>query len=208
MKLSALFSALPDFAIGLAFLGVWLTPKRYPTGSLSYFLLVLLMEFIIIHSSAFMGSVLLSAASRKKRAVAVIGFACFYSVFVGGFSLAFHNAWPLATFWLLTANRLSSLLISAAPTSQDRLSVQRGWAATAIFYLAACFLTVVIPVPRFGLTAGVVAAQHLPSSGLWIEQPQRAMAFGFLYFVSVGISELFDNRWAASGVPARGSAAA
>jgi hypothetical protein len=140
--------------------------------------------------------------------VVVIGFALFYTIFVGGFSLAFHTAWPLAVFWLLTANRLSSLLIAATPTAEDKLSVQRSWAATAILYLVACFLTVVLPVPRFGLTPDVVVALHLPSGGAWVEQPQRAMAFGFLYFVSVGVSELFDHRWVASGVPARQGATA
>jgi hypothetical protein len=67
---------------------------------------------------------------------------------------------------------------------------------------------VVLPVPRFGLTPDVVLAQHLPSGGLWIEQPQRAMAFGFLYFVLVGLSELFDHRWVASSVPASQGATA
>ncbi len=57
------------------------------------------------------------------------------------------------------------------------------------------FLTVVLLMPAFGITGEVIRAQAFTTDGLWIDQPQRALAFGFLYFVSLGISELVSHRW-------------
>jgi len=167
---------------------------------------VLLMEFIIIHSSAFMGTVILSTAPRRKRGIGVIGLGLFYTLFVGGFCLAFHVVWPLVAFGSLTANRLSGLLLIGQATDEERLAMQRGWAACAICYLVFVGATVILPVPRFALTPDYVAGQHLTGGGLWIDQPHRALAAGFLYFTAVGVSELFEHRWTASGIPARAAA--
>jgi hypothetical protein len=177
-----------------------------PGNTLSYFLLLLLLEFIIIHSSAFMGTRILAAGPRSRRALQVIGLGLFYTLFVGSFCLAFHVAWPLVAFWTLTANRLSGLLLVGAATEQESLAMQRGWAACALCYLVFVGATVILPVPRFGISPEYVASQHLEGGGLWIDQPHRALAAGFLYFTAVGISELFEHRWTASGVRAKAAA--
>src|SRR5262245_49642260 len=207
MRPPILLAAIPDLAVGLSFLAIWISPRSFPDGAVSYYLLVMLLEFIIIHSSAFMGNALLAPAARSRRALVVVGFGLFYSLFLVGFSLSFHTAWPLSAFWLLTANRLSSLLLVSSPSDEDRRALMRGWAATGILYLMAAFITVLLPMPRLGLTAAFVETLALPGGGLWIEQPHRAIAMGFFYFTAVGISELFEHRWTASGIPARQAAA-
>jgi hypothetical protein len=62
-------------------------------------------------------------------------------------------------------------------------------------------LTTVLPLPRLGLTPEVVSGQHLPGEGRWIARPCRVMAFGFLYFTAIGISELRAHRWTEHGLP-------
>lgn len=57
------------------------------------------------------------------------------------------------------------------------------------------FFTTLVPMPALGITPEVVAGQHLPGSGLWVDQPQRVIAFGFLYFAAVGVSELYGHAW-------------
>ncbi len=53
------------------------------------------------------------------------------------------------------------------------------------------------------ITSAVRADLDLPGSGIWISQPWRFFAFGFLYFTATGISELFGHRWLRGTEPRR-----
>jgi len=37
--------------------------------------------------------------------------------------------------------------------------------------------------------------EGLPSSGLWVSEPNRVVAAAFLYFTARGVSELVGHRW-------------
>jgi hypothetical protein len=147
-----------------------------------------------------MGDVLIGTVARGRKTSALLGLGLFYTVFVGGFSLAFRQWWPLWSFWGLTLNRLLGVILGQAPAGEEADFMRRTWAATVVFYLVFTFATALLPVPRLGVTSEVVDRIGLPGSGLWIDQPWRVLAFGFLYFTAVGISELSGHRWA-GGVP-------
>jgi hypothetical protein len=88
------------------------------------------------------------------------------------------------------------------PSEDSKLFMVRGWAVGAMAYLGAVFATTLLPVPELGIDAGVRAAADLPGGGLWIDEPQRVIAAGFLYFTMLGLSELADHAWLpASGLP-------
>lgn len=188
-------AAIPDIALSAVFLLTWVAPGTMLRGTITYLMLLMLLEFIIVHSSAFMGSVMLGDLPRTRKATTLVGIGGFYTLFVGAFSLAFKTWWPLWSFWGLTVNRLLSVLIGQAPDGERRILLQKNWAVSAVSYLVLCFVTVLLPLPRLGLTADVVSRESLPGSGLWVDQPHRVIAFGFLYFLAVGISELFAHGW-------------
>ena len=198
----ALLSALPDFALGLTFAIAWVRPTWAGPDLVPHLLLVMLLEFVIVHSSAFMGVAATADAPRQRRVRSLVGLGLFYSLFVGGFALGFHTWWPLAAFWGLTLNRLLGVLVGQAPAGGERRLIMAGWAASAILYLGLCTLTLFLPLPRFGLTSEFVRGLHLPSSGVWIEQPHRVIAFGAAYFTLVGCSELAGHRWLGRGAQA------
>ncbi len=164
-------------------------------------MLVMLLEFIIVHSSAFMGQALLAKGSRAARLKGMFGFGVFYTLFVVGFALAFQTWWPIIAFWGLTANRLLSVFMGWVPKGKARDYLRRGWAAGALYYIVCIMLTTVLPVPRLGITRDVVRGLELSGEGLWIDEPHRVVIFGFLYFLVRGISELFEHRWLQSGLP-------
>jgi hypothetical protein len=195
-----LVAAAPDFALGATFLAAWVRPGLGGAGTIGRLLLVMLLEFIVIHSAPFMGMAGWSDAAPSRKLMQVLGLGGFYSLFVVGFALAFHTWAPLLGFWGLTLNRLLGPLVGQARSGEERALMQRGWAAGALFYLAAVGLTTVLPVPSLGVTPEVIAAAHLPSSGLWVSQPYRVLAAGFLYFTGLGLSELWQHRWADKGV--------
>jgi hypothetical protein len=141
-------------------------------------------------------------ASRGGKATGLLALGGFYTLFVGAFSLAFKSWWPLVSFWGLTMNRTLGVLIGQVPSGEERDFVQRTWAVSALCYLVFTFATIALPLPRLGITPEVVVQQRLPGSGLWVEQPHRVIAFGFLYFTVVGFSELGRHRWMTT-VPGR-----
>ena len=114
------------------------------------------------------------------------------------FALAFSTWWPLVAFWGLTLNRLLGALIGQGE-GEEKLLVQRGWAASTLFYLMAVFSTVFIPYPRLGVTPEVLDLVDLPGSGLWIDRPWSVMAAGFGYFTACGLSELSKHGWLRGG---------
>ena len=191
-----IITALPDLAIAAVFLITWIAPRTLGDRMVAYLMLVMLLEFIIVHSSGFMGSVMLNnPLSARAKIKSLLGFGAFYGIFALGFSLGFQAWWPLWTIILMTLNRMMIVLLGSVPDQQERAYIQRGWAVSALCYIVFATLTVFLPIARFGITRAEVVAQDLPGSGLWVEQPHRVIAFGFLYFLATGLSELYSHAW-------------
>jgi hypothetical protein len=197
----ALVSALPDFGLAALYLGAWIAPDPARPTLVGRLMLAMLLEFIVVHSAAFMGTAALAPGSAPARAGRIAGIGLFYTLFVGGFSLAFHQIWPLWSFWALIVNRMLSVLLRQPAAGEEQQFLKSQWAAGAAFYLVAVMLTTVLPLPRLGVTPHAVAAMHLGGSGLWVDQPWRVLAAGTLYFTATAVSELFDHRLFAGGVP-------
>jgi hypothetical protein len=197
-------AALPDFALAGAFLVTWIDPFALGATAVPYYLLTMLLEFVIVHSSAFMGNVLLSSEAPARRLRNVLGLGLFYTLFVGGFALGFGTWWPIWAFWGLTFNRMLSVILGDAPEGRERQYVRAGWALSVMYYLGGAFATTLLPVPEFGVTAAARGALDLPGGGLWVDEPQRVLAFGFLYFGMTGIGEVLGwarNEKFLKGVP-------
>jgi hypothetical protein len=63
-------------------------------------------------------------------------------------------------------------------------------------YFPMVFLSVLLPWPRRGITEEVVRLTRLPGhSGLWVEQPHRAIGPAALYFILLGIVEVAVMTW-------------
>lgn len=182
--------AIPDFALGLVFALAWVAPGRLEPWVVKWLLLTMLLEFVIIHSTAVLGSAVFTNHDPRKRLAIVVPLVLFYCVFALGFSLGFHTWWPLVSFLLLTANRMTPLITRPALANDERIMLGASWAGTTVCYLAGVFVTTLAPIPRLGLTPGEVAALHLEGGGLWIDQPWRVIAFGAFYFTAVGVLEL------------------
>jgi hypothetical protein len=191
----ALWAASPDFALGILYLIAWVAPLHLGEGVVRWLVLAMVLEFIIIHSSAFAGTVMAGRGSRPGRVLALTGLTGFYLLFVVAFAASFHTWWPVTSFMALTLNRMLSVLLGHAPEGAEKEFILRGWAASVLFYLGFCFVTIFLPLPLLGMTRAVAQHAGLPGTGLWVEQPHRVMAFGFLYFTATGWSELVGHRW-------------
>jgi hypothetical protein len=188
-------SALPDFGLAAVFLITWIRPSTFGSFMVKWLLLVMMMEFIIIHASGFMGVVAFAPGGRAVRGLSIVGLGLFYTLFAGGASLAFRSWWPITAFWGQTVNRLLGVILGRAPDAEQRDLVMSGWGAAVCFYLLGCFATILLPIPRLGITPAVVAAQRIPGGGLWVEHPEKVIAFGVIYFGLTAWSEITAHDW-------------
>jgi len=205
-RIPSVLAALPDFGLAGLYLTTWIAPWVVGPERIGHLLLIMLLEFIVVHSAGFMGAAAIGAGSRWQRLKWIVGLGGFYTLFVGAFAAAFGTWWPLGAFWALTLNRLLGVLLGQVPSDEGKMFIMRGWAVGVMAYLGAVFATTLLPVPALGVTADVRAAADLPGGGLWIDEPQRVIAAGFLYFFALGLSELADHGWLpAQSLPGRSS---
>jgi len=200
LRVPALGAALPDAALAVTFLTAWIAPASLPAGTGGWLLLTMIVEFIVMHSAAFMGKLAFAPLSRTLRVRGMLGFAGLYMMFILAMAKGFHAWWPVWSFTLLTLNRLASVLFGQPASGDEQAFVARSWAVSGILYLSGVALTLFAPLPRLGVDAAAIARWHLPGSGAWVSQPWRVLAFGAYYFGLTALSELNGHRWVGGGV--------
>jgi len=188
--LAGVVTATPDFIAAGSCLITWLYPTWLGQRMVAHLVLVMLVEFIVIHSAGFIGVVVVGDSSKPKKILALIGLGLLYSLFTGAFALGEHTWWPFTTFWVLIANRIMSVLISPAEDIRAFPVVIVLWAIGAALYLLGAVITSAAPIPALGITPAVIAAQGFHVSGLWVDEPWRPLAFGVFYFAAFGVAEM------------------
>jgi len=189
-------------ALAGTFLVTWISPYYFHRKMVAYLVLLMVLEFIIMHSAVFMGHIIIGRTSRREKAWRVFRLGAFYTAFVVAFAVAFKAWWPLWAFWGLTLNKLLGLWLGQAPRGEEKVLLRRSWAAAGVFYLVFLFVAfVLLPVPELGITKAVIQTQQFPGSGALVDEPQRALAFGLLYFTALGLSTACGHSWIRAGVP-------
>src|SRR3954469_15359148 len=80
---SRLPAALPDVLTAGVFLLTWIAPAQLGVEQIGRLMTVMLIEFFVVHSSGFYAVILaMTDTSRTKRALAMLGLAALYSMFM------------------------------------------------------------------------------------------------------------------------------
>lgn len=178
-----MLAVLPDAVSAVAFACLWMFPLAFGASGVRNGMLVMLVEFILIHSTAFLGAAAFAGnASRLRRVGLLAGFGMLYLVFIAAFSYAFEAWWPFLAFGWLLLGKLRTIFDARDPDGGGTRGAQAMWGISALAYLASVFATAFLPLPRLGIGEAVLAQLQLPGSGLWVEQPHRVIAAGVLYF--------------------------
>lgn len=182
-------AGLPDAVTAGFFLLLWLFPAWLGAAALKTGLLMMLVEFILLHATAMIGGTLLSREpGQPMRWRALAGFSVLYLAFILAWCLQFQAWWPVLAFgWLLAGK--AALAMQPVPVAAKRERLSSDWALGVIFYLGGVFATSVLPLPRLGLDRAVVAAADLPGSGQWVDRPHTVVAFGLVYFALLSVSK-------------------
>jgi hypothetical protein len=177
------FAAAPDALTALCYAVTWVAPFAWSGGAVKTLMLVMLMEFLVVHSGGFLGAtVLADDVSKAKKSLALVGFGAFYLLFATAFSLAFQAWWPVLTFAWLLGSRFALVWLSPLPREDEKSRQMSLWALSVAAYLFAVFMGVLLPLPRLGVSEAVVGQLGLAGSGLWVEKPHTVLCSGLLYF--------------------------
>ncbi len=186
-------SSVPDLLMGLAFLVTWIEPSALGDDMVPYLFQVMLVEFIIIHSAGFMSGIIYGNEPKGKKIKYLLGLSLFYLLFILGFSLGFRSWWPLIAFGGLMFNRMMSVLTGQAEEGKESEYAKNMWALNVVCYLVSVFVAILLPLPELGVSSDNLS--HLNMSGDFVNEPHKMMAWGFLYFTSVGYFELKNKNF-------------
>jgi hypothetical protein len=181
--LRRLFSAAPDAVTALVFAAAWVAPLHWGRDLVGNLMLVMMLEFLVVHSGGFIGMAVVNPeVGRRAKTLAVLGFGAFYMLFALAFALAFHRLWAVWAFTWLLGSKLATVWLSPAAPTREVERQKSLWGLSVALYVLGVFVTVILPLPRLGITPEVVAQLGIPGSGLWVERPHTVIAFGLLYF--------------------------
>jgi hypothetical protein len=188
-----LANALPDAITAGIFLYAWIAPLAWRQTLVAELMLVMLVEFILIHAAPFLGNIMLASGMPVKHRLRVFaGFTLLYGLFIGSFALGFRSWWPVVAFIWLTAAKLVPIATDMRHTRRQQQRMRGYWGVSALFYLLAVFATVFIPFPELGITRHG-AAYGIPGSGHWVSHPNSVIAAGFLYFGLLAATRLVER---------------
>ena len=177
------FAAAPDAITALCYAATWLAPLAWGPGAVKTLMLVMLIEFLVVHSGGFLGAtVFAEGVSKARKSLALLGFGSFYLLFAGAFSLAFHAWWPLLTFAWLLGSRRGLVWLAPVPREEEARRQVKMWGLSVGAYLFAVFMGVLLPLPRLGVSEAILPQLGLAGGGLWVEKPHTVLFSGLLYF--------------------------
>lgn len=199
-RLDHLVAALPDSLTALYFLSVWINPAWLGIHGVRNGMLIMLVEFILVHASGFLGARMFAEdTSRRKKLASLIAFGAFYLVFIAAWACTFRQWWPFLAFGWLLAGKFTRLAGFAVNDAGVKRRMQSDWTLGVMAYLLGVFVTILLPMPHFGITPEVVSSLDLPGSGEWVREPHRVIAFGLIYFSSLAWLKWKDYQLPATG---------
>jgi len=193
-RLAILAAAVPALLLAAQFAWVLSAPLTGRNREWAVDAVVLmLLEFFMVHAG-FM-SIAAMAVEGRWRIVVAAGLGVFYLLFIVMIAWAFDAPAMAVLVGALLAGRLGGAALRG-PGEMDARII--GSVVGVVCYLAAVLGTTIPEAfPAFGFTPA--ALQELrpsfgSSKGLWVEEPQRAVAAAVLYFLLLGIYELAQLR--------------
>jgi hypothetical protein len=182
-RLGRYVSAMPDVVTSAMFLSVWIAPFALGPKAVGDAMLVMLVEFVLIHGCGMFGAVVTDTdMKRRQRLMTLVALALAYLVFIFLFSVLFDAWWPYLVFSWLVLGKVAAVFRPGVTQEQAHRQQTLAWVESAVAYLGLVFLTLFVPLPRLGMTLDVQPQFGLDGSGVWIDEPHRVIAFGVLYF--------------------------
>lgn len=156
---------------------------------------IFVMEFILTHAGVFLATLAVELQSSRLRWGAVLGLAFFYGLFALAIAVGFKSRTLFYSFLWLIGGRAVALTIGISERTADLLHFHAS--TSAVLYFGMVILSVFLPWPQFGISRELAQDIRMPgSSGIWVDQPHRAIGAATVYFLLLGVVELAWLSWA------------
>ena len=183
-----LASAIPDIGTASLFAWCWADPVALRPELASALGLVMLMEFLVVHSSVFIGALMASDTRPARKAVGALFLTVVYLFFAASFAFSQGSWWPFAAFfWLLLSRMAAAHASRGADMAEGRRMLFHWFGGIALYILGATAIRS-LPVPSGGF-----AEVAVPWKG-WSVLPQEVMAWGLLYYGALALLKLLERR--------------
>ena len=186
--MSRIGAAAPDAITASVFLALWLVPLAFGARGVGNGMLVMLVEFVLIHATILVPAAIIVLSLRfagpHKALLATGVLIVVYLLFLAALSATFHAWWPCLAFtWLLLA-KFGLRLPGERLADEQQIDEGAIWTRSMLAYLGGLFAFTVLPIPQLGFASIDTSALVLPSHarGIWMREPYRVIAFGTFYF--------------------------
>ena len=189
----AALGGLPLLLLALLMLRVWMDPMSVDDGGwVRLAATMVLVEFLLLHSGAFMAAGPVVCERRWLRLAWFLGFGLVY--FAGLFAFA---RWTGGQFviWLLFGVLVSRLFSLVVLDDKKATIMMLQRSAMGIMILVLTALIIFLPLPKLGITEEVRYAAFGKIDDLLSEYPERTMAWGVLYYLIMGCVEVYVGWW-------------
>lgn len=185
---SRLLSALPDAVTAGGCFVVWIAPFALGPNAVKMVLLMMLMEFILVHATGFFTVIAAPDATRPARRIAMLAaLSLFYMLFVGVWAYVFHAWWPVIVFVWLVVGKVGWIYANPRGREDETGRQMVAWAYSVAAYLGGVFGGLFLPLPRLGLDDATVASLHIAMKGEWMEHPHTAIAGAVIYYTALAL---------------------
>jgi hypothetical protein len=198
---AAIAAALPCFYLSWVLFNVWHEPMAWGDGSwVRLGVGLLLLEFILLHSGAFMVGVLGQQEDFKQQMKMAVALLTFYALMVWAFAVSLDTPVLIWIFAGIILGRSLNLLLEPSASKQ---AIMARSGIGVLLYLLVVFATVFIPIPELGITGSVLSEVYPDrGAGLWEREPERAIAGAAVYFMLIGLAEITVLRPGKTGLSA------
>lgn len=170
-------------------MAVWIAPASVAGGSwVKLAVMLVILEFLLLHSGAFMSLGPLMFANRGYRFAWFLGFGLFYALMIWGAS-SYVDGHYVA--WLLGVVMVSRLFTLVLLDDRRGTLVMFVRSAIGMTLLVLTTLLCLLPWPELGLDEAVRYRVFGSQDDTLSESPQRFIAWGIGYFTLMGLVECF-----------------
>ena len=191
---AAVAMGVPTLFMAHRLFEVWRDPLRYDEGRwVRYAVGIFIMEFLIVHSALLTLDVLAETSENAIKWLSLAALTVLYAVYAIVIGLLFRSRQLVLTFLSVLAGRAIAAVFFLSP---DDLAWHYRHSVISGALYAATFLLSLLPLPRLGMTEEKV--RPLVSgvgSGHWVENPHCAVGAAAIYFLLLGLSEVFVLSW-------------
>lgn len=191
--IAAVSAGLPCIFLGIRLILVWRDPLRYEQGRwVRLGVGILVMEFIVVHSGMMMAGFLHGKEGLAALFPDVAIMLGVYLLFAVAFSAAFKSRGLLISFLFIIIGRLVAFAIGHGAS----IPIVMAQSVLSIGLYGIAVVISIIGLPRLGITKGIAADLMKGSgSGLWVDEPHRAIGAAAFYFIMLGLTEISILSW-------------